>query len=243
MQNLEDLFKKVKDGKISVDEALKQAKFSYYQDLNFAKIDHYRKLRRGFPEVVFCEGKHPDHAAKIIEELSKHDERVLATRASRDVYEKLGKLDKKTRYHELAAIIEVGEPPEGKGLVTVVTGGTADIPVAEEAYISSKALGNNTDKIYDIGIAGLHRLIDNLEKIDESRVVIAVAGMEGALPSVLAGLIDKPVIGVPTSVGYGTHLNGMTPLFAMLNSCSTIAVMNIDNGFGAAYFASLINRG
>ena len=244
MLSLEQLFVLVQKGNLEVGEALRKSQHSYYQDLEFAKIDHHRAVRKGFPEVVYCEDKHPDHAVEIILELSQRNEQVLATRASPVLYEQLSiRSDRDTTYHELARVIQVGLPPaQERGLIGIVTAGTADIAVAEEAYVTARALGNKTQKFYDVGVAGLHRLFSHLDEIAQSNVIVVVAGMEGALASVLAGLVAKPIIGVPTAVGYGANLDGFTPLLAMLNSCATLAVMNIGNGFGAACFASLINQ-
>ena len=241
---LEQLFDLLSTGQIDVAEAMEKAKSAYVQDLDFAKIDHHRSLRKSYPEVVFCEGKHNDHSTKIILELAKVHGRVLATRAGRELFDQVDSelSGHKVVYHDLARVIEVGEPKEQVGHVCVVSAGSADIPVAEEAVITSRAMGNHTTKVYDVGVAGLHRLMGHIDEIAKANVVIVVAGMEGALASVLGGLIDKPLIGVPTAVGYGSHQKGMVPLLAMLNSCSTLGVMNIDNGFGAAALASQINH-
>lgn len=244
VRSLEQLFLQVKEGKISVDDALSQSKNCYVQDLDFAKIDHHRNLRKGYPEVVFCEGKHIEHATQIIIELAKVNGRVLGTRANHELYLRVESALKgfDVVYHELARVIEVGQPQKQIGNIVIVTAGSADIPVAEEAYITARAMGNHTTKVYDVGVAGLHRLMNHLDEIAKANVVIVVAGMEGALASVLGGLIDKPLIGVPTSIGYGSHMDGFVPLLAMLNSCATLGVVNIGNGFGAAVLASQINH-
>jgi hypothetical protein len=244
VKTLEQLFSLVKEGKIEVNDAIEQSKSCYMQDLDFAKIDHHRSLRKGYPEVVFCEGKHIEHATQIIIELAKTNGRVLGTRATHELYLRVEEALKgfDVVYHELARIIEVGQPKQQIGKITVVTAGSADIPVAEEAYVTARAMGNHTTKVYDVGVAGLHRLMNHIDEIAESNAVIVVAGMEGALASVLGGLIDKPLIGVPTTIGYGSHMGGFVPLLAMLNSCATLGVVNIGNGFGAAVLASQINH-
>ncbi|MDO9150506.1 MAG: nickel pincer cofactor biosynthesis protein LarB [Methylotenera sp.] len=244
VRSLEQLFALVKEGKLDVNEAIEQSKNCYIQDLDFAKIDHHRSLRKGYPEVVFCEGKHIEHATQIIIELAKINGRVLGTRATHELYLRVEAALKgfDVVYHELARVIEVGQPKDQIGHITIVTAGSADIPVAEEAYVTARAMGNHTTKVYDVGVAGLHRLMNHIDEIAKSNVVIVVAGMEGALASVLGGLIDKPLIGVPTAIGYGSHLDGFVPLLAMLNSCATLGVVNIGNGFGAAVLASQINH-
>lgn len=238
----------VKNGELSIDEALKRLSKLPFEDIDFAKIDHHRRLRRGMSEVVFCEGKTKEQVLKIFERmLEKDDINVIGTRASRELYEYLRERigERELTYYEDAQVIclrrrEVNVNP--KGYVAVVSAGTADLRVAEEAAVVLEILGNNVKRIYDVGVAGIHRLFHYLDDIQSSNVVIAVAGMEGALPSVIAGLISKPVIAVPTSVGYGTNFKGVSALLTMLNSCSSgVAVVNIDNGFGAAVFAHMVN--
>jgi hypothetical protein len=219
-----------------------------YEDLGFAKIDHHRKSRMGFPEVIYCQGKTPDQIAKIAQRISKNGHDVLATRADRKAFQAIKKVLKKAKYHEKARIVTVkarGLRPEAGGLrnIAVITAGTADQPVAEEAAVSAEFLGLKAQRIYDVGVAGIHRLFRNLKKIGKAKVLIVVAGMEGALPSVIGGLVDKPIIAVPTSVGYGSSFKGLSALLTMLNTCAPgVAVVNIDNGFGAAVMAFTILR-
>jgi len=217
-----------------------------YEDIGFAKIDHHRQIRKGFPEVIYCEGKTPEQIAHIAYSISRKGHDVLATRADRKAYLAVKKILNKAKYHETARIITVKKKwtvVSGEWLVSIVTAGTADLPVAEEAAVTAEFLGIKVERIYDVGVAGIHRLIKNLPKINKSRVVIVVAGMEGALPSVLGGLIDKPIIAVPTSVGYGSSFKGLAALLTMMNSCAPgVAVVNIDNGFGAAVMAYSIVR-
>jgi NCAIR mutase (PurE)-related protein len=216
-----------------------------YQDLAFAKIDHHRELRRGFPEIIFGQGKTPDQIVKISREILKKGNSLLITKVDPSVYRKIkGKLPD-VQFNAQAKVIysKQKNPAKGKGKISVITAGTSDIPVAEEAAITCEIFGNDVERIYDVGVAGLHRLFGEYDKITGARVIIAVAGMEGALPSVIAGITDKPIIAVPTSVGYGASLKGLAALLAMLNSCpGGVAVVNIDNGFGAAYLASIINH-
>ena len=215
-----------------------------YEDLGFAKIDHHRKQRKGFPEVVYCEGKTPEQVAKIAQRIARQKHDVLATRADRKAFQAVKKILKNAKYHELARIIIVKKTNDRRlatGDICIITAGTADIPVAEEAAVTAEFLGNKVERIYDVGVAGIHRLIRNLPTIKKAKVVIVVAGMEGALPSVVGGLIDKPIIAVPTSVGYGASFKGLSALLTMMNSCAPgIGVVNIDNGFGAAVLAHYI---
>jgi hypothetical protein len=221
-----------------------------YEDIGFAKIDHHRVKRKGFPETIYCEGKTPEQVAKIAMRISKNGNDVLATRADKKAYLAVKKIIKNAKYHDVARIITANSKlsvVSCKSLVGIITAGTADIPVAEEAAVTAEFLGMKVERFFDVGVAGIHRLIKNLPKIKESRVVIVVAGMEGALPSVVGGLIDKPIIAVPTSVGYGSSFKGLAALLTMLNSCAPgIAVVNIDNGFGAAVMAhsilSILNK-
>lgn len=216
-----------------------------YEDLGFAKVDLHRHIRKGFPEVIYCEGKAPEQVVKIAKRIWEHGHDVLATRADRKDFLAVKKILKKAKYHEAARIVTVQkEPPRyiGAGsLVSIITAGTADLPVAEEAAVTAEFLGNKVERIYDVGVAGIHRLLKNLDKIKKAKVIIVVAGMEGALPSVVGGLIDKPIIAVPTSVGYGASFKGLSALLTMMNSCAPgVAVVNIDNGFGAAVMAHYI---
>lgn len=216
-----------------------------FEDLGYAKVDHHRSLRNGYPEVIYCEGKATAHIRGIVEKMMLKGNNILATRANAEIYEALKDLSDSVEYHEMARIIVIKkqELPKTKSKILVVSGGTSDIPIAEEAAITAEVLGNTVERLYDVGVAGIHRLLSNRKKLEEANVIIAVAGMEGALASVVGGLVDVPVIAVPTSIGYGAHFNGLATLLAMLNSCASgIGVVNIDNGFGAGYLASTINR-
>lgn len=239
------LLEEVRSGSISIHEALERLRILPYEELDFARLDHHRALRRGFPEVVLAQGKTPEQVACAMARLATYHDRVLATRATPEAYAAVRALVPDAIYHEIARLIVVDRVKEETKLpgVLVVTGGTADIPVAEEAAITAELMGNAVERLYDVGVAGLHRLLDKIEHLYRARVIIVVAGMEGALASVVSGLVDVPVIAVPTSIGYGAHFSGLAALLTMLNSCSPgIAVVNIDNGFGAGYLASLINR-
>jgi len=244
MQNIKDILQKVSEKKLKVDEALDKLKFLPYEDLGFVKIDHHRSLRKGFPEAVYCEGKTPEQVLEIMKKLSEINDVVIGSRASKETFDFVKKEIKDAKYNGLARIISIiKKNPEKKGKIIVMCAGTSDIRVAEEAAIVAESMGNNVERLYDVGVAGLHRLLDNKEKIEAANAIVVVAGMEGALPSVVSGLTSRPIIAVPTSVGYGASFNGIAPLLAMLNSCSPgITVVNIDNGFGAGYFASLINK-
>jgi hypothetical protein len=215
-----------------------------YEELGFAKVDHHRVVRKGFPEAIYCQGKTPEQIAKIAERIHKQGHSVLATRADKKAFLAVKKVLKKARWHEVAKMITVSskrKAASSKQIITIITAGTADLPVAEEAAVTAEFLGNKVERIFDVGVAGIHRLIKNLDKIKKGRVVIVVAGMEGALPSVVGGLIDKPIIAVPTSVGYGASFKGLSALLTMMNSCAPgIGVVNIDNGFGAAVLAHTI---
>ncbi|MEW6027177.1 MAG: nickel pincer cofactor biosynthesis protein LarB [Planctomycetota bacterium] len=218
-----------------------------YKKLGFATIDIEREKRCGFPEVIFCQGKTPEDTARIAKEILRHHKYLLATRADEKTYRAIKRIARDALYHKRALVITIdrrrrAECGAKRGLVVVITAGTSDIPVAEEARITAEMMGNNVKTLYDVGVAGIHRLLDHSQLIRDANVIIVVAGMEGALASVVGGLVDKPVIGVPTSVGYGAHFQGLAPLLTMLNSCAAgVAVVNIDNGFGAGYMASLIN--
>ncbi len=214
-----------------------------YEDMGFAKVDLHRHRRKGFPEVIYCEGKTPQQVVKIARRIWEHGHDVLATRADRKVFTAVKKTLKKTKYFETARAITVQRKPRRlvAGSIAIVSAGTADLPVAEEAAVTAEFLGNKVERIYDVGVAGIHRLVKNLDKIKKAKVVIVVAGMEGALPSVLGGLVDKPIVAVPTSVGYGASFKGLSALLTMMNSCAPgVAVVNIDNGFGAAVMAHYI---
>ena len=237
------ILKEVKTGKKSVDAALKDLKTFPVDDIGFAKIDTHRGLRKGIPEVIFCQGKSIKHLKGIFAK-RKDSSFILATRASKDIFEKVKEIRHDLEYFESARIIFGGKKKrKGKGVIAIVSAGTADIAVAEEAAVTADLLGNKVERIYDIGVAGIHRMFANHKKMSTADVVIVVAGMEGALASVVGGVVDSPVIAVPTSIGYGASFGGIAPLLTMINSCAPgIAVVNIDNGFGAGYMASLINR-
>ena len=235
----------VKSGELEIDNAVEKLKNLPFEDIDFCKVDHHRAIRQGVPEIIFCKGKAPEHTAKIFERLTAVNPIVIGTKANVVTFEEVKKVIPSAVYHSLAQIITVGdiEAIPKRGNIVIVSAGTADIPIADEAYIVSLALGNNTERLYDIGVAGIHRLFASMDKLHSANVIIAVAGMEGALPSVIGGLVNIPVIAVPTSVGYGANFNGLSALLTMLNSCASgITVVNIDNGFGAAYFASMINK-
>ena len=245
-----ELLQLVAEKKVSVDDALLELKKEPFEDLGFAKPDFHRKLRQGVGEVIYGAGKTPAQIAKISESFIKNNQsNILITRMSKEasdyVEKDLEALEVTYFYDEISKVGIVGNLVEkdGLGKIVVATGGTSDIPVAEEAALTAEFLGNHVERLYDVGVAGLHRLLDNVDKIMEAKVIIAIAGMEGALASVIGGLADCPVIAVPTSVGYGAAFGGITPLLSMLNSCASgVSVVNIDNGFGAGYMASLINH-
>lgn len=270
-RHLRELLKGVAEGTVSTEDAEKALKTLPFEDLNFVNIDNHRSLRTGYPEVVFCQGKTAEQVGIIMSRLAETSNSVLGTRATREQYEAvLEELNKnfgkdsciacgegeklctvpQAYYYETARVIvilkdkdELERQKETRKTIAVVTAGTADIPVAEEAAITAETLGNNVDRIYDVGVAGIHRLFAHLERIRAANVVIVVAGMEGALASVVGGLVDKPVIAVPTSIGYGANLGGLSALLSMLNSCANgVGIVNIDNGFGAGYLAANINR-
>jgi len=247
-RTLRELLHQVRAGRLAEDAALERLRHFAFEDLGFAKVDHHRSLRQGFAEVVFGRGKSPQQVAGIVRSmLERKDARhnILVTRAGRGIYAAVKRLSRAAKFHPLsgAIVIERDRSIHGKGAILVVSAGTSDIPVAEEALVSARALGNRAEAIYDVGVAGLHRLLGHREQLTAARVIICVAGMEGALPSVVAGLVAAPVIAVPTSVGYGASFEGVAALLAMLNSCaSNVSVVNIDNGFGAACVASCINR-
>jgi NCAIR mutase (PurE)-related protein len=245
-RKLEELLKRVKLGKTSVDKAIAQLKSLPFEDLGYARIDHHRSLRKGFPEVIWGEGKSSDQILSIMKEMKRKGQNVLITRLDEKKAKDIQKVFPKCRYSPRSKVLTYLIHPvrsEGKGTILVITAGTTDIPVAEEAVITAQFMGNHVETLYDVGVAGIHRLLSERERLEGARVLVVVAGMEGALPSVVGGLVDRPVIAVPTSIGYGTSFGGITALLAMLNSCASgVAVVNIDNGFGAGYMASLMNR-
>ena len=244
IEKLKTLLEQVKDGKVAVDAALQSLRTLPFEDLGFSKIDHHRQLRTGFPEVIFCEGKTVAHVKQISERILAAGHPLLATRATPDMYEAVKEIAAAARYNALGRTITVSQSNDaGTSGILVISAGTSDLPVAEEAAETAQMMGNPPERLYDVGVAGLHRLISNHEKLLTARVIIVVAGMEGALPSVVGGLVDCPVIAVPTSIGYGASFGGLAALLGMLNSCASgVTVVNIDNGFGAGYSASLINR-
>jgi len=241
----EKILKDFKSGKIGIDDVLQKLKSMPFEDAGFAKIDTHRTIRKGFPEVIFSEGKTTAQVLKIMEMMSRHGHNILATRATKDMYDAVKDVHPDAEYNESARTIVIKKemPESKKGEILIITAGTSDIPVAEEAVVTAEIMGNKVEKIYDAGVAGIHRLLNNKEQIFRANVIIVVAGMEGALASVVGGLASVPVIAVPTSVGYGASFKGVAPLLTMLNCCSPgVVVVNIDNGFGAGYFASLINK-
>jgi NCAIR mutase (PurE)-related protein len=242
---LEEILTKVKNGDISTQEALKLLEDYPYQDLSFAKIDHHRELKKGFPEIIFGLGKTNEQIISIAQETIKKGSNLLITRVEQQDFSEIKKELPQVNYNSPARTVHFKQkkPQMGKGKILVLTAGTSDIPVAEEAYVTGDMLGNEMEKMYDVGVAGLHRLLGGYETINKARVIIVVAGMEGALPSVVAGIANVPIIAVPTSVGYGASFKGLAALLAMLNSCpGGVGVVNIDNGFRAAFLASLINH-
>ena len=244
-ESIRKLFEQVRRGKLSPDEAVQRLRHLPFEDLGFAKVDHHRALRAGMPEVIFGEGKSPAQTAQIFARLAKHGGNVLATHADGKQFAFVKKKVRGVEFRELARaiVLQRDRKQYGKGVVAVVSAGTSDIPVAEEAVVTAEIMGNAVQHFYDVGVAGIHRLLANREALTKARVVIVCAGMEGALPSVVGGLVGVPVIAVPTSVGYGASFKGLTALLGMLNSCaSNVSVVNIDNGFGAGYVAALINR-
>jgi pyridinium-3,5-biscarboxylic acid mononucleotide synthase len=242
---IKKLFEQVKKGKVSPDEAVQKLRHMPFEDLGFAKVDHHRTLRVGMPEVIFGQGKTAKQVAEIFSRLADHGSNVLATRASEEQFEVVRKKVKGAEYRALARciVLRQDEKNHGRGRIVVVSAGTSDIPVAEEAVVTAEIMGNDVQHVYDVGVAGIHRLMASRGTLADARVLIVVAGMEGALPSVVGGLVGAPVIAVPTSVGYGAAFQGLAALLGMLNSCaSNVTVVNIDNGFGAGYVASIINR-
>ena len=241
--DLRKLLQDVKDGSTNIDDALSSLKNLPYEDIGYANIDHHREIRIGYPEVIYCEGKSDEHILGIIERMMEKGSNILGTRCRRETFEKIKRVYSNSEYEEILKIKNHKISNIGKGKIVVVSGGTSDIPVADEAYYTAKFLGNDVERVYDVGVAGIHRLLNKNHILQSARVVISVAGMEGALPSVVGGLVDVPVIAVPTSVGYGANFGGLSALLTMLNSCASgISVVNIDNGFGAGYLASMINK-
>lgn len=242
---IENLLKEIKTGKKTVEEALEVLQNFPYTDLGYAKIDHHREMRTGYPEIVYCAGKTIEQVVGIFKVMAAKENNVIGTRADETIFNSVKSIIPDATYYPVARIISIprkaGTPPKSK--IAVITAGTSDMPVAEEAAVTAELLGNKVLRIYDAGVAGIHRLVDRLPDIRNCRVIIVIAGMEGALASVVGGLVDKPVIAVPTSVGYGANFGGISALLAMLTSCSSgVTVVNIDNGFGAGFSASMINQ-
>ena len=244
--HIRNILEAVQQGKQDVDTAFEQLKDLPFTDMGFAKIDNHRQLRTGYPEVIFCSGKTIEQSEEIIRLMYSRGNNILATRVQETLWQRISNLYPEAEYNAAARTIAIRRNAirETDTYISIVTAGTADIPVAEEAAVTAELFGNKVERVYDVGVAGIHRLYSRIDLIRGGRVIVAVAGMEGALPSVIGGLVDKPVIAVPTSVGYGANFNGLSALLTMLNSCAAgISVVNIDNGFGAGYLASLINKG
>jgi len=244
MIKIKNILNCIKNNKISVLEAYEKLKFLPYEDLGFAKIDHHRSIRRGFPEVIFGEGKKTEEIIEICRRMMNHNKTLLLTRTNKSIYSRLKKINKNVRFDELSGLVYLEQKRiKKRGLILILTAGTSDRKVANEAEITARVMGNRVKTIVDVGVAGVHRLLAQMKLIQKATVLIVIAGMEGALASVVSGLASKPVIAVPTSVGYGASFKGIAPLLTMLNSCSPgVCVVNIDNGFGAGYLASMINK-
>lgn len=242
---LQRLLEGVRDKNIVIEEALEKLRRLPFEDIGFANIDHHRHLRKGFPEVIYCQGKTSEQISEIVKRLITAKNNILLTKANIEVFEEVKKVAGKAEYNQMAKTIIVknkrGKPT--KGIVLVITAGTSDIPVAEEAKVTAQIMGSRVESLYDVGVAGVHRLFSKKEKLFQARVIVVVAGMDGALPSLVGGLVNKPVIAVPTSIGYGASFGGLAALLSMLNSCASgVATVNIDNGFGAGYLAHVINE-
>ncbi|MEA2059645.1 MAG: nickel pincer cofactor biosynthesis protein LarB [Thermodesulfobacteriota bacterium] len=245
-KKISDILEKVEKGQLSAQQGTDQLNHFFFENIDYARIDHHRSIRKGFPEVIFGQGKTAAQISGILNAMADHEDIVLVTRVSRDKALDIQNQVRNTRYDKEAQILVLENAPpkiEAKGEILVISAGTSDIPVAREASLTAEAMGNRVSTLFDVGVAGIHRLFAHSALIEQASVIIVVAGMEGALPSVVAGMVRSPVIAVPTSIGYGTSFNGITALLGMLNSCSSnIAVVNIDNGFGAGYMASSINH-
>lgn len=244
-EQLRKLLEQVRTGAVDVDAALDRMRHLPFEDLGFAKVDHHRALRHGMPEVILCPGKTPEQVREIAARLLERSPNLLATRGDQRAADAVRQVAPDAEFFPLSGAIRVWKDRtiRGKGKIAIVSAGTSDIPVAEEALVTAEVMGNEVEAIYDVGVAGIHRLMNNRERLSQARVLVVCAGMEGALPSVVGGLVGGPVIAVPTSVGYGASFHGLAALLGMLNSCaSNVAVVNIDNGFGGGYVASLINR-
>jgi len=244
-EQLKSMLESVRSGEVGIDAALERLRHLPFEDLGFAKLDHHRSIRQGMSEVVFGKGKTADQVAILAEKLLVHNRNLLITRATEEMGRRVREVCADAEYHPLSGVVRVWGDRQlrGKGTIAVVCAGTSDIPVAEEARLTAEIMGNHVDAIHDVGVAGIHRLVNSADRLQRAKVVVVCAGMEGALPSVVGGLVSAPVIAVPTSVGYGASFQGLAALLGMLNSCSSnVTVVNIDNGFGAGYVASLINR-
>ena len=244
-ENIIKLLQDVKNNEIEIEEAVNKLKELPFTDIDYALIDNHRQIRTGFPEVIYCAGKTPQQVKGIVEAMLKNDKNILATRATKEMYDLVKEICNEAVFNELGRTITIKKEmiSESKDYILIAAAGTSDLPVVEEAYETCKIFGNRVEKVVDIGVAGIHRLFSRLELIRGAKVIIVVAGMEGALASVIGGLVDKPLIAVPTSVGYGANFGGIAALLSMLNSCAGgVSVVNIDNGFGAAYSACMINR-
>lgn len=244
-EEIKNILDKVKKGDIDINSAYEKLKELPYTDLGHTKVDNHREIRTGYPEVIFCAGKTIEQVKQIMQHMNSRNTNILGTRATGQMYDEVVKVIPEAEYNEMARIITVKKNiiESTKTYVSIVTAGTSDIPVAEEAAITAEFYGNTVKRIFDVGVAGMHRLTNKLKEIREAKVIVVVAGMEGALPSVIGGLVDKPVIAVPTSIGYGANFGGLSALLGMLTSCASgISVVNIDNGFGAGYLAGMINK-
>lgn len=244
-ESLKNLLENVRDGSVDINDAVRELKKLPFEDLGFVKIDHHRNIRNGYPEVIYCQGKTVEQIKTIVSRLIERNNNILATRAEKEVYEGIKEITNDAVYNEAARVVVVKkrEIIKSDKIIAVITAGTSDIPVAEEAAVTAETMGNRVQRIYDVGVAGIHRLLARADDIMKANVLIVIAGMEGALASVVGGMVDKPVIAVPTSVGYGANFGGLSALLTMLNSCASgVSVVNIDNGFGAGYLASMINK-
>ncbi len=244
--HLREFLQKIKNGKISLEKGIDYLKNLPYQNIEYAQIDHHRSLRKDFPEVIYCEGKEDDHIVGIITHLLERNSNILATRIRESSARLLLEIDNRFQYNKIARVCFLNQSIKNNniGKILILSAGTSDLPVVEEAFITAEIMGNNVEKIMDVGVAGIHRILDKKERLEDANVVIVIAGMEGALASVVAGLVEKPIIAVPTSIGYGANFGGLSALLGMLNSCSpSVLTVNIDNGFGAGYAASIINKG
>ncbi len=246
ISNLRNVLQDFQASRLSLDEAIDKLKILPYEDLEFVKIDHHRMIRQGFPEVIFCQGKTAEQVATIMKSLAVHNHSILATRATEAMYAVIKAVLPEAQFYEIPKIIYVKRDttePDSQRFILVMSAGTSDIPVAEEAAVTAEIMGNKVERVYDVGVAGIHRLFAHQDIIQNANVIIVAAGMEGALASVVGGMVAKPVIALPTSIGYGASFNGLAALLSMLNSCAAgISVVNIDNGFGAGRLASIINK-